>query len=113
MSHIELVEGVKFEFTIPESGGKYNATVRDASVIVSWIHSVTHEHTSTYYQIDTARRAIMSGDWVVISQISDAKSAQIYQVGFADGTWRDVPEETFNEVKTWPGLTTRVVEIVY
>ena len=113
MSSIEFVEGVKFEFTVPESGKKYNATVRDASVIVSWIHSVTHEHTSTYYRLDTARRAIMSGDWVVISQISDVKSAQIYQVGFADGTWRDVSKATFDEVKSWPSThATRIIQVI-
>lgn len=113
MSHIELVEGVKFEFKVPEAVRKYTATVRDASVIVSWIDSVTHEHKSTNYRIDTARRAIMSGDWVAISQISDAKSERIYQVGFADGTWRDVSEATFDEIKSWPSThATRIIQVI-
>ena len=117
MQGIVLSNGVEFDFLTGDfSSGdilkSYSAKIFDDIVHVSWSFGTGG---STTYSIESVVQALSTGGWKVVGEIRNVPSTtgRIYQVGFADGTWRDVSEVTFNEAKTWPSThATRIIRVI-
>lgn len=112
MQRIKLSNGLEFDFLCGITPKSYSAKVIDGIVHVSW--TFDFGGSITYY-IDYAERAIVDGQWKIVGEIRNAetKDSRIFQIGLDDGTWRDVSEQTYEEVKTWPTVKHfRIVEVI-
>lgn len=109
MQDVDFVKG--FSFTTG-SGIVYFAKLNgDDQVDVTWFDG---DPRWFWYTMEDAVMFLQNGTWQVV-HTGDIQpvNGYVYQVGFADGTWRDISEVTFNEAKSWPCThATRIIQVI-
>lgn len=102
MKDVDFIEG--FEFTT-EAGSSYFAKLVLDKVEVTWVSPHDGVGRTMLYDQHSVKSYLQDGTWRVVRHV--------YQVGFSDGTWRDVSKDTFDEVKSWPSThATRIIKVI-
>lgn len=111
MKDVDFVKG--FSFTIG-TDIVYFAKLNSANrVYVTWRDSIDSDPRWFAYTVDSVTEFLQDGAWQVLQSNDRLANRYIYQVGFSDGTWRDVSEVTFNEAKTWSSThATRIIQVI-
>lgn len=107
---IDFSECVEF-INNRDTSTKYRAIdAGDDKITVMWDYSGDCGVGSLTYRRSAVDNLFARGIWKLVN---DSKPQTVYQVGFSDGTWRDVSEVTFNEAKTWSSThATRIIQVI-